>query len=67
MIRGNHEDPTINMMYGFREECKRRLKEGEDPTSNIMYGFREECKRRLKEGEGNFLCINSMIRGSISF
>ena len=29
MIRGNHEDPTINAIYGFREECRRRLDDGE--------------------------------------
>ena len=27
MIRGNHEDPTINAIYGFRDECRRRLHE----------------------------------------
>lgn len=30
MIRGNHEDATINAIYGFREECARRLKEDPD-------------------------------------
>ena len=29
MIRGNHEDQTINTIYGFKEECRKRI-DGED-------------------------------------
>lgn len=29
MIRGNHEDPDVNAIYGFRAECVERLGENE--------------------------------------
>ncbi|KAH0476172.1 MAG: hypothetical protein KVP17_004387 [Porospora cf. gigantea B] len=30
LIRGNHEDALINTIYGFKEECLRRLQENPD-------------------------------------
>ena len=34
ILRGNHEDQSLNMVYGFRNECVRRL--GEKDASNVL-------------------------------
>jgi protein phosphatase len=67
MIRGNHEDPTINAIYGFREECRRRLNEDPDDPGSCW----EKCNsvfEWLPLGaliEGQILCLHGGIGGTI--
>lgn len=67
MIRGNHEDPTINAIYGLRDECRRRLhEESEDP---------ESCWNKFNRVfewlpiaaiiEDRMLCVHGGVGGSI--
>ena len=68
MIRGNHEDPTINAIYGFREECRRRLNEDVDNVNSCWNRFNNifewmPCGALI---EGKILCIHGGIWGSIN-
>jgi len=68
MIRGNHEDPTINAIYGFREECRRRLTEDVDSPTSVWSKFNAifewlPCGALI---EGRILCIHGGIGGSIN-
>lgn len=67
LIRGNHEDPTINAIYGFREECRRRLKEDPDDPDSCWNKFNRAFEW-LPMGalvEGRILCLHGGIGGSI--
>eukprot|EP00923_Selenidium_pygospionis_P055023 GHVN01095953.1.p1 GENE.GHVN01095953.1~~GHVN01095953.1.p1 ORF type:complete len:840 (+),score=106.76 GHVN01095953.1:827-3346(+) len=67
MIRGNHEDPAINSIYGFKEECKSRLREDPDSPGSCWERFNQVFEW-LPVGAligKRILCIHGGIGGSI--
>eukprot|EP01071_Lankesteria_metandrocarpae_P010067 Lankesteria_metandrocarpae@DN5282_c0_g1_i1.p1 len=67
LIRGNHEDPAINSIYGFKEECKRRLREDPDHSDSCWEKFNKvfEWLPVAAVIEDRILCIHGGIGGSI--
>lgn len=67
LIRGNHEDPTINAIYGFHEECRRRLQEDPDNPDSCWSKF-NKCFEWLPLGaviEDRILCLHGGIGGEL--
>ncbi|XP_953085.1 serine/threonine phosphatase, putative [Theileria annulata] len=67
LIRGNHEDPAINAVYGFQNECARRLNEDVDNPFSCWNAF-NKIFELLPLGaiiEGRILCVHGGIGKSI--
>ncbi|CAA9989480.1 protein phosphatase containing kelch-like domains, putative [Plasmodium knowlesi strain H] len=68
LIRGNHEDMAINSLYGFQEECKRRLKEDINDKSSCWVQINQVFEW-LPIGaivEDKILCVHGGIGKSIN-
>ncbi|UKK02679.2 serine/threonine protein phosphatase [Theileria orientalis] len=63
LIRGNHEDPSINAVYGFQNECAKRLNEDVSSAYSCWQGFNKifEIMPLGAVIEGRILCVHGGI------
>lgn len=67
LIRGNHEDPTINAIYGLRDECRRRLHEEPEEPDSCWNKFNRAFEWLPVAAiiENQILCLHGGVGGSV--
>ena len=67
LLRGKHEDSTINRICGFGEECSLRLGENINELSSVFDQINNffDCLPLAAAIEDKFLCVHSGV-GSIT-
>ena len=64
LLRGNHEDPQVNALYGFRAECERRCANGNAVWTALNSVF--EWLPICAVVEKSILCVHGGLGASIT-